>query len=307
MARAVRWDDYGSVDVLNVVEVDRPSAGPDEVVVEVVSTSINPGEIPVREGRFRDRWPATFPSGQGSDLAGRVVEVGAEVRTFAVGDEVIGFTDNRAAQADYVAVSAENVTPKPAEVSWDAAGSLYVVGTTAYAAARSVALQPGETVAVSAAAGGVGSLVVQLARRAGATVIGIAGPDNARWLESLGVTPVLHGDGLRERLRAVTPDGIDAFLDNFGSGYVELALDLGVPSSRINTIIDVAAVEKFGVKYEGNAKASSAAVLAELAKLIANGELVVPIATTYPLEQVRDAYNELAKRHTHGKIVLRLR
>jgi NADPH:quinone reductase-like Zn-dependent oxidoreductase len=192
-------------------------------------------------------------------------------------------------------------------VGWDQAGALKVAGTTAYAAVRVVAPQLGETVAVSGAAGGVGTLTVQLARRTGANVIGIAGASNSDWLRSIGVEPVTYGDGLAERLRAVAPQGIDAFIDTFGGGYVDLAVESGVEPDRVETIIDFAAAERLGAQAVGGAEASTAAVLAELAGLLAAGELTVPIAATYPLDKVREAYTELAKRHTRGKIVLRIR
>jgi NADPH:quinone reductase len=307
MPRAVQFDHYGHADVLHIADVPQPEPGPGEAVVEVVAAGINPGESAIREGFLHDRWPATFPSGEGSDFAGRVVAVGDGVTGFAAGDEVIGYSFGRNSHADYLAVPAENLTAKPAGVSWDQAGALYVVGATAYAAVRAVGLKAGDTVAISGAAGGVGSVAVQLARRAGATVIGIASDANAEWLASLGVAQVPYGDGLADRLKAAAPGGIDAFIDTFGGGYVELARDLGIAPDRIDTIIDYAAVEKFGVKGEGSAAASSAEVLAELAELIAAGELTIPIAATYPLEQIREAHTELAKRHTRGKIVLRMR
>ena len=307
MVRAVRFDHYGPVEVLQVAEVERPIPTAGQVLVEVVSAGINPGEIAIREGLLDERWPATFPSGQGSDFAGRVVEVGDRVRNVAVGDEVIGFTDQRASHAELVVADAAHVTAKPASVDWNQAGALKVAGTTAYAAVRAVAPRPGETVAVSGAAGGVGSLVVQLARRAGARVIGIAGEANAEWLRSFGVHPVTYGEGIAARLRAAAPQGIDAFVDTFGGGYVQLAVDLGVAADRIETIIDFAAADSIGAHAVGGADASTASVLAELAELIAAGELTVPIAATYPLDKVREAYTELAKRHTRGKIVLRVR
>ena len=182
MSRAVRFDQYGGIDVLKVVDVDPPVAGPGQVVVRVKAAGINPGEAKIREGMLAERWPATFPSGQGSDLAGVVEQVGDGVEGIAAGDEVIGFTDDRASQAELVVVDAANVTPKPAGVPWEVAGGLFVVGATAYAAVKAVAPGAGDTVVVSGAAGGVGSLAVQLARRAGATVIGLASEPNHQWL-----------------------------------------------------------------------------------------------------------------------------
>jgi NADPH:quinone reductase-like Zn-dependent oxidoreductase len=305
MPQAVQYNRFGGIDVLEVNDVPAPRPGADQVLVRVVAAGINPGEAKVREGMFAQMWPSTFPSGQGSDLAGTVAELGSGVTGFAVGDEVLGFTDERAAQAELVVVEAANLTAKPAKVSWEVAGSLFVVGSTAYAAVRAVAPRRGETVVVSGAAGGVGSLVVQLARRTGARVVGIAGPGNHDWLRDHGVTPVAHGDGLRERIAAAAPDGVDAFVDTHGNGYVALALELGVAPERIDTIADFAAIEKFGVRGDGSAAGASADVLAELADLIQTGELDVPIAATYPLAEVRAAYTELARGHTRGKIVLR--
>lgn len=304
MPRAVRFDRYGGLDVLKVVEIPRPLPGPGQALVRVKAAGINPGEVSIREGRMHDRWPATFPSGQGSDLAGVVEEIGAGVDGFRVGDEVIGFTEKRASQAELVLVEAEHLTPRPAGVPWEVAGSLFVAGATAYAAVRSVALLSGETVAVSGAAGGVGSIAVQLARDAGARVIGLAGESNHEWLRAHDVVPLDYGEGVADRIRAGCEGRLDAFIDTFGGGYVEIALELGVPAERVDTIIDFQVAAKHGVKTEGNAAAADAKVPAELARMVDEGKLEVPIARAYPLEQVQDAYRALEARHTRGKIVL---
>ena len=190
MSRAVQFDSYGGIDVLEVRDVPRPIPGDGEVLVEVRAAGINPSEAVIRSGALADQFPATFPSGQGSDLAGVVTELGPGVDDFAVGDEVIGFSMRRSSHAEYVTVPTDQLTAKPSEVSWEAAGSLFVAGATAYAAVRAVHLHPGDTVAIAGAAGGVGSIAVQLAKRAGATVLGIAGPSNDAWLadhETLGL------------------------------------------------------------------------------------------------------------------------
>ena len=301
--KAVRFDEYGDIDVLKVVDVPTPVPGPGQVLVQVKAAGINPGEAKIREGLLHSRWPATFPSGQGSDLAGVVAATGAGVTGFATGDEVIGYTDNRASQAEYVVVEEQNLTARPAGVPWEVAGALCVAGATAYAAVRAVALAEGDTVVVSGAAGGVGSIAVQLARRAGATVIGLASPANHEWLAGHGVIPVPYGDGAADQIRQAAGQA-DAFIDTFGDGYVRLALDLGVEPSRIDTIVSFDAVAEYGVKAEGNAAGASAATLAELAGLIAGGQLEVPVAATFPLSQVQDAYRQLAGGHLRGKIVL---
>jgi NADPH:quinone reductase-like Zn-dependent oxidoreductase len=303
-SRAVKFDKYGGVDVLQVVEVDRPVPGKGQVLVKVKAAGINPGEGSIREGKFAQQWPTTFPSGEGSDFAGVVEEVGKGVKGIAAGDEVIGYTDNRASHADYVVVDANHVVPRPAKVSWEQAGALFVVGSTAYAAVKAVALKKGDTVIVSGAAGGVGSVVCQLAGDAGARVIGLASPPHHQWLSDHGVIPVAYGEGLPDRIRAASGGHADAFIDTFGNGYVELAINLGIPLDRIDTIIDFAAAQKYGVKTDGNSKGARAEVLSELAGLIDAGRLEIPIAKVYPLDEVRQAYTELEQRHTHGKIVL---
>jgi NADPH:quinone reductase-like Zn-dependent oxidoreductase len=305
MPRAVRFDEYGGIDVLKVVDVDLPEPGPGQLLIKVKAAGINPGEAKIREGALADRWPATFPSGQGSDLAGVVERTGGQANGFDVGDEVIGFTHNRASQAEYVVIDAENAARRPAEVPWEAAGSLFVVGTTAYATVRAVSTSAGDTVVVAGAAGGVGSLVVQLAKQAGATVIGLASEPNHQWLRGHGVIPVTYGEGVADRIREAAGGRVDAFIDTVGGDYVRLALDLGVAPDRIDTIADLNAREKYGVKIEGNNAAASADVLERLAGLIERGELELPIARVYPLDRVRDAYEELERNHTHGKIVLR--
>jgi NADPH:quinone reductase-like Zn-dependent oxidoreductase len=306
MPKAVRYGEFGGIEVLRVEEVERPVPGDGQVLVRVKAAGINISEAVIRTGAVAQLFPSTFPSGQGSDLAGVIEEVGAGVGGFSPGDEVIGFSNNRASQAELVLVEAGDLTRKPEKVSWEAAGGLYVAGTTAWGAVHAVQLKEGETVVISAAAGGVGSIAVQLARRTGATVIGLASENNHQWLKSHGVIPVAYGDGVADRIRAAAPTGVDAFIDTHGDGYVELALALGVAAERIDTIVDFAAAAKHGVKTDGGTAAGPGAkVLAELAGLIADGHLEVPIANVYPLAQVRRAYTELEHRHTHGKIVLK--
>jgi NADPH:quinone reductase-like Zn-dependent oxidoreductase len=159
-------------------------------------------------------------------------------------------------------------------------------------------------VAVSAAAGGVGTVVVQLLDRKGASVLGIASESNSDWLSAHGVTPISYGSGLADRLKAAAPNGIDAFIDLFGPEYVQLAVDLGVSPDRIETIVSREKAQEVGAKTEGSGDASTTAVLSEIAELVASGQIEIPIAATYPLEKVRDAFAELEQRHTRGKIVL---
>ena len=304
MPRAVQLSAYGGIDQIQIVEVAQPEPKPDEVVVRVVAAGINPGEISIREGLLRDVYPMEFPFGEGTDFAGRVDSVGTAVTGFAPGDEVLGWTNGRAAHAEFVVVPSAQLMPKPPVLDWYRAGSLFVVATTAVGAVRAVSLKAADVVAISGAAGGVGSLAVQLARQSGARVIGIASAQSADFVRSVGAEPVTYGDGLAERLRALVPDGVTAFIDLFGGGYVELALKLGVARERIDTIIDFAAVQQYGVKGDGSAAAASLETLMSVANGVAWGEIVMPLTAIYPFVMVREAYTELARRKARGKIVL---
>lgn len=303
-ARAVRFDHYGDRDVLHVTEVPMPQPAAGEVLVEVRAAGINPGEAAIRSGAMHERFPSTFPSGQGSDLAGVVTELGEGVTDFSIGDKVLGFSWQRSSHATHVVVPTSQLILKPDALSWEVAGSLYVVACTAWAAVDAVAPKPGETVAVSAAAGGVGTVVVQLLAVRGAHVLGIASPANADWLTEHGATPVPYGDRLAEALTAAAPGGIDAFIDLFGPEYVQLAADLGISRDRIETIISFQKAQELGTRSAGSVDASTREVLTEMADLVASGRIEIPIAAAYPLDRVRDAFAELEQRHTRGKIVL---
>ncbi len=291
--------------MLYIAELPKPEPGLKQVIVKVKAAGINPGEASIREGRLQKMYPSTFPSGEGSDFAGIVESAGNEAQDFKPGDEVIGFSHERSSHAEYVVVDESQVTLKPANVTWEQAGGLFVAGTTAYAAIQALSLKPGDTVVVSAAAGGVGSLAVQLAKDKGAEVFGFAGPGNHEWLKKHGIIPVAYGDDNEKALKAaLNGKQPDAFFDALGKGYVELAINMGIPKDRINTVIDFEAAAKYGVKTDGSAKAANAGVLKELAGMINNGKLEMIIAKTYPLAQVKQAFDELEKRHTNGKIVL---
>ena len=198
--KAVRFDEYGPVAVLDVRDVPIPEAGPGQVLIRVKAAGINPGEAKIRDGFLHERWPATFPSGQGSDFAGVVERLGPGVTAVAERDEVIGWVDTRSSQAEYVVAEQDDLAPRPSGLPWEVAGAIPVAGFTAWAMVRAVDVKPGDTVVVAGAAGGVGSLAVQLAKRAGATVIGLAGPSNHDWLKRHDVLPV------RLRRRRRRPD-----------------------------------------------------------------------------------------------------
>jgi NADPH:quinone reductase-like Zn-dependent oxidoreductase len=293
--RAVRYVSQGGIDQLTVADGPDPDGAPGLVVVRVRSSCINPGSLAALNGA---------PFKPIRDLAGEVVAVGEGVEGIAVRDAVLGWSDD-SAHAQLAAVPAAQLILKPAGLSWDVAGSLYVTAMAGLASVKAVEPKAGEVVVVSGASGGVGLVAAQLARRAGATVVGLAGSDGAGWLQSHGIRPVLYGDDQEERIRAAASgQRIDAFIDTFGSGYVDLALVLGVPKERINTVVDFKAAQEKGVKAMGTKQAGGVPALQELADLAASGVLDIPIAAAFSLDRVRDAYRAVAARHTRGKVVL---
>lgn len=299
MSRAVRYSEFGPASVLHVEEVDEPVAGPGAVRVAVRSAGLNPADYKVRGGGHHG--PAvSLPSGIGRELAGVVDALGEGVSAFAVGDEVFGTTVSGGI-AEFAVTDAANLARRPAGLDWTTAGGLALAGCTAHDSVASQHLTADDTVLVSAAAGGVGVLVCQLALLAGATVIGTAGPANHGFLRGLGVVPVDYGPGLVERVRDAAPRGVTVVFDHHGAETIEAGIALGVARERINTIATDPA--EFGVVRVGRGPANSA-TLEHLARLVVAGTLVVPIHAVYPLDEVVAAFEELEAGHARGKIVI---
>jgi NADPH:quinone reductase-like Zn-dependent oxidoreductase len=301
--RAVRFQKFGGTEVLSIDEVARPIPDTGQVLVRVIHAALNPLDSKLRSGQAAHIMPTTFPSGQGFEMSGEVVEIGSDVYDFAAGDKVFGFAPRRA-QADYVVVDTDLLALKPDDIGWAVAASIPTAGSTAYAAIRAVAIEPGETVVVSAAAGGMGNVVTQLAINAGARVIATASAANFDYLTALGATPVEYGPGLVDRIRGVADSSVDAYLDNFGDNNVTTAVELGIKPSRINTIVDFAGAAKHGARTAGQSEANSPEVWAEIVALIVGGKLTIPVHAVHPVEHVRAAYDVLETGHTRGKIAL---
>ncbi len=298
MSRAVRFTSTGGPEVLRVVEVDEPIAGEGRVRVAVRAAGLNPYDSKVRRGDIA----ASLPAGQGAEFAGVVDQTGPDVSGWAIGDEVIGWTV-AAAHADFIVVPQKNLAHKPGGLDWATAGSFLTVSNTAWRSIDTLGLGGEDTLLVSGAAGGVGMLAAQFAAAAGARVVGTARESAHDFLRGLGVTPVTPGDGIRDRLAAVAPDGYTAALDTVGRESVELALALGVPVGRINSIVDFAAGSELGISNVGGG-ARSAEQFERFAHDLAEGRLVLPIRATFPLAEVRRAYELLETGHGTGKIAL---
>jgi NADPH:quinone reductase-like Zn-dependent oxidoreductase len=253
-----------------------------------------------------NRFGLSLPAGFGTDYAGVVDQVGDGVIEFAVGDRVFGGVLSRAV-ADYVVVepaasiaTGGDAHHTPDGVDDRTAATLAIAGCTAAAALAVVDLRQGDTVLIGGAAGGVGVFTVQLARLAGARVIGTGSTASSDYLRSLGAEPVTYGDGIADRVRALAPDGITAAIDLYGTDTAHAARELCVPDARITTI----AGQVDGITPANGADAVDA--IDKVARLVAAGQVRVPIAATFPVEEIRAAVELQAGRHVHGKVVIDL-
>jgi NADPH:quinone reductase-like Zn-dependent oxidoreductase len=309
MSRAVIYETFGGPEVLQLRDVPDPHAGPGEVRVRVTAAGLNPMDWGLASRpEAAALFGITLPSGFGYDFAGVVDEVGSGALGFAVGERVYGGALGRAV-ADFVTVKAsadgaEALWHTPDGISDEVASTLPVAGTTAAAALMAIGLRSDDTVLIGGAAGGVGVFAVQLARLAGATVVGTASEGTFEFLRQLGAEPVAYGPGLADRVRAAAPGGVTAATDLFGTETAETALVLGVPPERISTVA-AGPNPPGGVTATGGIDAPPDA-LERITEAILAGQITVPVAAVFPVEQIREAATLQAGRHVHGKIVVTL-
>ncbi len=300
--QAVVFEEFGGPEVLRTQDVTEPHAGPGEVRVRVRAAGVNPMDFKIRRGWAQGFMNTTFPATPGLEVAGVVDEVG-EGAEYAVGDEVVGWSTT-GAYAEHAVVG--NVAIKPAGVSWEQAVGLPVAGETAQRVLGELQLKEGETLLLHGAAGGVGSIAVQLAKAAGATVIGTASAANHDFLREIGAIPVAYGEGLLERVREAAPQGVDAVFDAAGQGGLEESIELRGGTDRIVTIADMNAAA-LGVAASMGTSATPQEVRADLAnqlQSVADGKLQVRIAETFPLADAAKAQELSESGHARGKIAI---
>jgi NADPH:quinone reductase-like Zn-dependent oxidoreductase len=304
--KAISYSRYGGPDVLEYGEVRDPKVGPDSVLVKVRAASVNPVDWKCREGYLDGLLESVFPVVPGWDVSGVVVQPGASVTEFAVGDEVIGYVRedflSRGTFAEYVAAPVRTLARKPRNLSYEAAAGLPLVGLTAYQVLTKVLdVREGDIVLVHAAAGGVGSIAVQLARHRGARVIGTASEANHDYVRSLGGEPVSYGEGLAERVRALAPQGVDAAFDTIGGDTLRISAELLAPEGRLASIADPDVVGHGGRYYFVRPDADDLRHLSELAE---QDVISVHVSETFPLERAAEAHRLNQEGRTRGKIVV---
>ncbi|WP_107727617.1 NADP-dependent oxidoreductase [Desmospora activa] len=299
--KAVAFSSHGGPEVLQLVEAELPQAGTGQVRVHIKAAGVQPFDYAVRSGWNPPGITIRFPQVIGNEFAGVVDQVGEGVTGFSVGSEVLGWA-LLACYAEYVVVSTDQIVTKPQEMPWEVAGVMSASGQTAHTALQELGVGEGDTVLIHAAAGGVGTFAVQLARAWGATVIGTASAGNHEYLRSLGAIPVSYGDDLVERVRVLAPDGVDAALDAAGKDALYASVALVNDKDRIGTLVAFELAEQLGVRLIRSQR--SAARLTELVDLYTQGKLHIHIRKTFPLQQTADAHREVETGHGRGKVVL---
>lgn len=302
MSKAVVFDSYGRPDVLRLADVDSGTPKAGEVRVLVRAAGVQPFDALFRSGAAQQWVPAHFPQRLGNEWAGTIDEVGSGVSSFSIGDEVLGWA-MLASYAEHVVVSVDHLVRKPPQMTWNDAGVLSASGQTASAALEQLGIIDGETVLVHAAAGGVGSFAVQIARAMGAKVIGTASEHNHDYLRSLGAIPVTYGEKLIEHVRSASPGGVDAALVAVDSAEaLRASIELIADKHRIGTTAYQPLAKALGIRQLSTDR--SIARLTELTKMYIDGKLRVVLQRAFPLAQAAEAHREIESGHVRGKIVL---
>ncbi len=306
MTRAVHYTAFGAPDTLTVGDVEPMPMGPDCVRIDVAGAGINPVDYKIGYGYLAGAIETFFPLVTGWDVAGTITAVGPAVPEFDVGDRVFAYARmdvvKHGTAADEAVLPVRLIARAPESIDLTTAAAVPLTGLTAYQLLRRLDVQPGETVLVHNAAGGVGQFAVQLARLSGGRVIGTASPRNHDHLRALGIEPVSYGEAMPGDVRELAPDGVDVVVDLIGGGALEQSDVLLKPGGRVGSIADGAGAHARGGAYVF--VRPSPTDLDELARLIDAGELVVDVAGTYPFERAAEAYRELEAGHVRGKIVL---
>ena len=304
--KALTYARYGGPEVLELTDLPEPKVPPGWVLVQVRSAAINPVDWKIMAGGLDPLMEAQFPVVPGWDVSGVVESVGIDVPEWAPGDEVVSYarTDwvHGGTMAEYVALPARLLAPKPASVDWDRAAALPLAGLTAYQVLGRLEVAADQTVLVHNAAGGVGGFAVQLAAARGARVIGTASEANHGYLRGLGAEPVAFGDGLPERVRGLAPEGVDVVVDLVG-GVVEQTLAVLKDGGRHASVADDA-VEAHGGTWMW--VRPSAEDLTELSRLVDRGALRIELARSVPLAEAAEAYRLSQEGHVRGKIAVRM-
>lgn len=309
--KAIVYHSYGDESVLALEEVDDPKVTADRALVRIHAAGVNPVDYHVRNGVMDSMLDVQFPVTPGWDMAGTVERIGYTAEGFAKGDEVLGYVTmdflHHGTYAEYIAAPLRTLVHKPAELSWEEAAGLPLAGLTAYQAVLKAGVERGQTVLVHGAAGGVGSLGIQILNILGAKVVGSSSAANLPFIEGFGATAVEYGEGLDDAVRSFAPDGVDVIVDYYGNGMLAASQHLlaeGRGPQNMVTVADGRAAIKMGAHVIGVRPDTTH--LAQLAAWAAEGRLTVPVSRVLPLESAAEAHRLVKTGHARGKTVIRI-
>jgi NADPH:quinone reductase-like Zn-dependent oxidoreductase len=294
---------FGGPQVASVGEAPRPVPGAGQVLVRIAAAGVNPVDWKVREGYLKDAMPFSFPTILGCEVAGTIEALGEDVTGLSVGEAVHASTGVTGGFAEYVALDAGQLARKPANLSMAEAAAVPIAAATAVAALNAGNVGPKTRILIHAAAGGVGSVAVQLAKLRGAEVTALASPANLDFVRGLGATHAIDRTGPYESQIG----NFDVVLDAFGPEAQARSWRLLRRGGILVTLVappsqDVAAAN--GVRATMVIGAPTAAVIVQVNKHILQGDLKISVARTYPLEQALAALAEVERGHVRGKVVL---
>jgi NADPH:quinone reductase-like Zn-dependent oxidoreductase len=303
--RAYGFGRYGDSGVQEFLDLDEPAPMASELLVEVRAAGVNPVDWKIREGLLADDQPLEFPAVLGSEVSGVVRGIGPDIDGFAAGDEVFGaVAPGSGGYAEYALTSASVTAHKPVHVSFTDAATLPVAAATAYDGVHQLGLQPGQTLLINGASGGVGVAAAQLARNASLNVVGTASEDNRLLVESLGAIHVPYGDGVADRIRAILPQGVDAILDLAGGAGLRAVAPLLRDRGKLISAADPGTAAELG----GHAieRDRSSRVLDLVAALVADQKLDPHVTDTLSLDEAAQALAAAEHGHARGKVVIQV-
>ena len=311
--KASYFEEFGELNQVKTGELDRPEPGEGEVLVRIKSAGVNPVDAAVARGMLKDAIPTEFPAIPGWDVAGVVEENGFAARRFKKGDEVYAYARRPTIQhgtfAEYIALPESYLAHRPKKVSMEASGGIPLVGLTAYQSIFDAgSLKKGQTLLILGASGGVGTLAIQLAKSAGATVIGVASKKNHDYMKELGADKVIdYSDGdVGKSVKNLASGGVDLIFHCSRGNSLSECMKAGVlkENGRVVSITKSKPEPEWDVTYDYVFVEPNAAQLKHIAELADEGKIKVPVTKTFALDDVQNALEEIESLHTRGKLVI---
>ncbi|SFK10172.1 NADP-dependent oxidoreductase [Methylocapsa palsarum] len=297
--KAVQFSRFGGPEVLEIVELPDPSPGPGQVRIRVYAAGISATDPKLRSGAIQFG-AVSFPQRTGRDVAGIVDQVGDGVTDVAVGERIFGIADDGAA-AELALVTIRALLP--ATLGFIDAAALPVALETATRSLDQLDVGAGKSLLINGAAGGVGSVAVQLAVARGARVIGTASPGNHSYLRLLGAEPVSYGEGLAERVRSLSPNGVDLAL-NVAGGALPTLIDLAGGPANVVELADMTGAKEHNVHFSTGFHGRAFHALDSIGALIEQGRFWLTVERTYPLSQIAEAHRTSESGHVRGRLVV---